>query len=331
MKTDLDDDRSEIEILLAMVEHEVRTPLSALLGFADLLHADLEPQELAHLSDRIRANAGRLRDVIDGLRGVGESDAARPIRGDAPLGLGAVFESVAEQHQPEADAKGLRLHVDLDPRIPAAVEGTRGKLVVVLGNLIANAIKFTDRGRVLVKGECVATTACAVTVRYSVADTGRGIRADAHAEILRPFVRTEESATAPGDGLGLGICDKLLRTMGSRVEIESALGLGSTFSFEIVHGLPVGARTGKVEPHLRDAGPNPDPVRVLLVDDDHDTLEIMRPLVQREGFATDVAHDGHTALSMVERTTYAVVLTDLHMAGMDGIELSRRLRELATR
>jgi CheY-like chemotaxis protein len=172
-----------------------------------------------------------------------------------------------------------------------------------------------------------------VRLRYSVVDTGRGIPSNLHRRIFEPFVRAEEPAdsTTKGSGLGLSICAMLLEAMGSSMELESRLGRGSAFSFELIHAIATDVRSEFSEPRPNMNGENAHAKRILIVDDDQDNLEVLGRLVRREGFAVDLVRDGRAALAMTERRDYAMLLTDMRMSGMDGLELSRRLREREAR
>jgi len=325
--------QNDLTRLFAMLNHEVRTPLSALVGFVELLHRDMSADELNDIVRRIKSNARTLSEVIDTLQDLPEFELGEPTFEEAPFELLDLIEDLVGSFGTRADRNELELVVELDPRIPPVVQGARGRVRQVLGNLLSNALKFTENGQVCLSVEQVDATDDVVRLRYSVVDTGRGVPADMRGRIFEPFVRVEEAADAitMGSGLGLSICVRLLKAMGSSMELASRLGKGSAFSFELIHALPGEARPESSElcPETNDE--YAEATRILIVDDDQDNLEVLGRLVRREGFAVDLVHDGCAALSMIDRRDYAMLLTDLRMSRMDGLELSRRLRERAAR
>jgi len=322
------DDPSQLKLLLAMLEHEARTPLSAIVGFADLLRADMSQGELIDTVQRIKSSAEELSDIITAMPALCEPHG-RPARfADRPFELRDVIRDLVRTFQPEATGKQLELTAKIDPRLPRRVLGAPGVVRQVLANLLSNALKFTDSGRVQVEVEQAGATDDGILVRYSVADTGRGVPLGLRAEIFEPFARGEAAAggTTPGSGLGLTVCVKLLQAMGSRIELVSQPGCGSTFSFELLHSR---AEEAHPEPCYEGAPSSGDETpRILIVEDDATSRNLLRRLVQREGFAVDLACDGEEALVALERGKYALLFSDLRMAGMDGLELARRIRAL---
>lgn len=321
------DDPSQLRLLSAMLQHEVRTPLSALVGFAELLDPGMSPSELMETVQRIKSSARALNEVINAIPVLSTREPEHPRLEERPFEHVALVEDLVRSFRVEAATKQVELTANVARRIPERLVGAPGPLRQVLANLLSNALKFTDRGRVHLEIEEIAGTDDGVRLRYSVSDTGRGVPRDLQAAIFEPFVRGEANAAAAtnGSGLGLSICVKLLRAMGSRIELDSRCGKGSTFSFELrhLHDKPSRSESfgGRAWSHA-DETP-----RVLIVDDDEDSRELLRRLVRREGFVVDLARDGREALSMLERSDYALLLSDLRMSGMDGFELARRIRE----
>lgn len=325
--------QNDLKLLLAMLNHEVRTPLSALVGFVELLHPDISPGELNDVVQRIKSSARALSEVIDTLQDLPKLELGEPKFEETPFELRDLIEDLVGSFETQVDRSRLELTVDLDSRIPPVLQGARARVRQVLGNLVSNALKFTERGQVCIRFERISATDDVVRLRYSVVDTGRGIPTDLHRRIFEPFVRAEEApnSTTTGSGLGLSICVALLDAMGSNIELESRVGKGSTFSFELIHGVPPDVRSELSEPGREINGENAEATRILIVDDDQDNLEVLGRLVRREGFAVDLVRDGRAALAMTERRDYAMLLTDMRMSGMDGLELSRRLREREAR
>jgi CheY-like chemotaxis protein/two-component sensor histidine kinase len=321
----------ELKLLISMLDHEVRTPLSALLGYAELMRPDMTADELRELITRVKSSAEALEEVIDTMSQWYQCDEDDPKLEQIRFELPELIEDLVASFSPRAN--GTPVRVDLDPSIPRALLGARGPLRQVLGNLLDNALKFTEGGCVGIRVQRVGGDDDHVRLLYSVRDTGRGIPADMHESVFDPLVRLEEegSSSTGGKGLGLNICATLVEAMGSRIEIESRPRQGSTFRFELSHGLPKPAsfdspsRSPKASYDRAAAG------RVLIIDDDEDNRALLGRLVRQEGFAVDLAGDATAAMSMIERCQYTLVFTDLRMSGVDGFELSRRLRELEAR
>ncbi len=320
--------RPELKHIVAMLDHEVRTPLSALVGFADLLTPGMSEEDLRDVVRRVKSCAEALTDVIDNLSDLCRVEpwerSNRLTRFELPELIKTVVESLSAQRE----RSRARMIVDLDRRIPSVLQGPRAALRQVLTNLAHNALKFTEQGQVCIRVERVSASDEVVRLRYSVLDTGRGIPAEMQDAIFLPGVQVQaDDARAGGRGLGLSVCASLVEAMGSLIELESDVGRGSAFRFELTHPI-------SQEPALHSSVTWRDPVRadtveprVLIVDDDDDNLELLGRLVRREGLTADLAHDGYAALSMFGRARYALVLTDLRMSPMDGFELGRRLRE----
>lgn len=319
--------------LFSMLNHELRTPLSALLGFADLLRPDMSAAELVELVHRIKSCAKALSEVVETLQDLPKLERGELQLEEAAFDIVELTHELLESLGEQAQRKGLALRVELDSRVPKVVRGACGSLRQVLTNLLCNAIKFTDTGEVCLRVELLDGSADEIRLRYAVVDTGRGIAADMQQRVFERFVRVEEDlhARTPGSGLGLSICRLLLQAMGSRMELQSQIGEGSCFSFEMTHAL----RCDEALPSTTEWAPEhssrgAEAIRVLVVDDDTDNRELLGRWVRGAGYAADLACNAREALSMVDYAEYALLLTDLHMPGVDGFELARLLRERET-
>ena len=191
-------DLRSIETILAMFEHEVRSPLNAILGFSELLRPDMTSDELADLVGRIRANAKLLGDVVEGLSDLRESSHELRERRQGAISLLAFLEEIASSFRGAANDVGLALELDVGPEVPQSILGSRGMLRVVLGNLVGNAIKFTDHGAVVLRVECLERVPSAVVLRYSVQDTGAGIPDKDPESRRQPFGRGDRAGASPG-------------------------------------------------------------------------------------------------------------------------------------
>ena len=442
---------------LAMISHEMRTPMGAILGLSELLEPGMPEAEHADFLRRIRSNAHALVGIIEDLLDLSKLEAGGVRFETQPFRPVELVEDVAESLAEQAFSKGLELILDVDPAIVPVLCGVPSRLRQVLVNLLGNAIKFTDRGEVYLRVELLKVGTERASVRYSVGDTGCGIPADMREQIFDRFVRVEKAGTGSvkGTGLGLSICRLLLEGMGSEIELESKEGEGSIFSFELAHPVPDdvaapepkhdrplhgrrvllieplervraavvrmldglgaavvevssveqglrGASEGRFDTLIHDsrrglaladqvmaeltrASDGSPPTRVILtapqdqlglaqreealliakpvglrnlamafaptdkqprtdaadraptrsltghvliVDDDPDNLLWLDRVLRRQGLTVDVASDGKAGLRRLLERDYALLVTDVEMPVMDGLELATRVRAL---
>ena len=242
--------------------------------------------------------------------------------------LGGVVASVITLLGPRAQEKHLALESQLASDVPRALRGDAGRLRQVLLNLVGNAIKFTDAGAVRVE---VARVDDHPTLRFAVADTGIGIPDDAQQRLFQEFSQVNHSSGRRfgGTGLGLAISRKIVGAMGGEIGVDSVAGRGSTFWFTVAFELAIGEVTQEAPraevPRTEAAVP---PLRVLVAEDNLVNQEVAVGLLRRCGHEVDVVGDGRAAVEAVRAGTYDVVLMDLHMPGIDGIEATREIRRL---
>jgi signal transduction histidine kinase len=309
---------------LANVSHELRTPMNAIIGLtADTLDSPLSDDQRDNLAAAHAAALGLLgllNDILDFSKM--EADALR--LDPQPFALRELLETQTATFGPEARRKGLTLALELDPDLPARVVGDEGRLRQVLTNLVVNALKFTHQGGVVLR---VRTGARPGRIAIAVADSGIGIAPEAQQRIFRPFEQADGSTSRRygGTGLGLAIVSQLVRQMGGEVALESSLGRGSTFTFEI--DLPAADAPGEAAPVTREAGGAAcRRLRILLVDDNPVNLKLAARLLERDGHAVAPAPGGERALELLAEEPFDVVLMDVQMPGMDGLEATAELR-----
>ncbi|MEW6756291.1 MAG: two-component regulator propeller domain-containing protein, partial [Candidatus Latescibacterota bacterium] len=324
---------------LAHMSHELRTPMNAILGMTGL--ALDEP-----LSARVRDYLGIARESADVLLGLLDEvlDLSRIEAGRFELeatsfDLRRTVEQVASVLGVRAREKGLALECQLPHELPARVVGDRLRLKQVLMNLVGNAIKFTPQGRVWVRLAVAERTPLSVSLRLEVGDTGLGIAPQDRERIFLPFTQADASTTRQhgGTGLGLAIAQRVVGLMGGRIEVVSEPGRGSTFSFGLV--LPVApepaeeaAAEGPAPLGPRAGAPSPAParlLRVLLAEDTPANQKLVLYVLGQRGHHVEVAADGRAAVELLHSQDFDVVLMDVQMPVLDGLQATARIRSLA--
>lgn len=308
---------------LANMSHEIRTPLNSILGFAELLATEkLSEGERENFLDRVRANGTQLLHLIDDILDLSKFEAGRIPIHESEFSLRALIDDVVNSFSPQQKAKSLLVKVDFAPDTPRFIQTDAHRLRQILANLIGNAIKFSDRGEVSIRVR--------PGVRVDILDTGVGISKEHQALLFQPFSQGDSSVARRfgGTGLGLVLSRRIAETMGGKLELaHSELGHGSHFWFEIpVKVVDQGAQ--KMESHAKAA---PDRVlhkkRILCAEDSPDNAFLISHYIQSTGAEVDIANDGLEALEMLAKNSYDLVLMDMQMPRMDGLEATRRMRE----
>lgn len=310
---------------LAQISHELRTPLNGILGYAQILQNDQSLNERQEAGVNVIRQSGEhlltlINDILDSAKV--EAGKLELYLEDIPLRR--FLQTIADMIKVKAMQKGIGMVTDLSPDLPAAVRGDEKRLRQVLLNLLANAIKFTDRGAVTLR----VTEVAPERFHFEVRDSGIGMREEHLKEIFQPFAQTGEvQRRLGGTGLGLTISRQFVRLMGGDIQVESRLGEGSCFSFEL--DLPV----TRIEIH--DSGGKrivvgyEGPRRsILVVDDVEENSAMVRDMLGQLGFKVYAAANGAEALRMAPRLMPDLILMDVVMPEMDGIETTRRLRAL---
>lgn len=312
---------------MAVMSHEIRTPLNGVVGVADLLADEPLPRRrrelLISLNDSVLSLQAVIDDVIDYTRyesGGLDLDAQ-------PFELQPFIDQLSRSYGLEAERRGLDFEARIEPGAPVALEGDIARLRQVLMNLLNNAFKFTAEGAISLKVEPGEEG----RVRFLVRDTGCGIPENSRAALFKPFSQVDSSISRRygGSGLGLAICERLVSSMGGRIDVESHAELGSLFWFEVA--LPaVSLEEARRHPGPMASGaslPSLAPRRILVVEDQATNRELARAMLERLGQSVSVAENGQAALERLASEPFDLVLMDMQMPVLDGLATTRRWRE----
>gem|GEM_PF-4813355 len=312
---------------LATMSHEIRSPMSALMGVIDVLRAEcLEPGQ-RRLADMAHSSASMLLAVLNDVLDFSKIEAGVMSVECRPVELRRMLDEVVQPHTFAAGKKGLAFTLSIDPDAPAWLLTDSLRVKQIIGNLLSNAVKFTGAGEIAVS-VIVARDVPSPTLRIDVRDTGIGIEAEALSRLFRPFTQADSSTTRiyGGTGLGLAISKKLAELLQGTLSATSEPGLGSIFSLD----LPIAACAGRNERTVEQSQPSPAMAyagrRALVVDDDPTIRWLSERQLKSLGFVVDTAPDGENGLTRFLAGSFDLVLTDCHMPRMDGVALSERIR-----
>ncbi len=314
---------------LAMMSHEIKTPMQAIVGVLDLLNltelTDEQKNLIQHVTHSANLLQTLLKDVLDYSR-MGSNEMKLE---ELEFSVRFTMSSIIKQMLPKAKEQGIELKLEIDDKFPNMIVGDQTRLSQVIFNLIGNAIKFTQYGEVKLKAYVQKNH----TLRFEISDTGIGISQDKVKILFHPFRQVDATMTRRfgGTGLGLAICRKIIELMDGQIGVESEIGKGSTFWFVIPPRLPTrssGVITAKsiVKAENRELNNNEErKYRILLVEDSKVNQFIIKKMLENIGHSVEVANNGLEAIECVEKNEPDLVLMDLQMPEMDGIEATKRI------
>ncbi|MFO0590010.1 MAG: PAS domain S-box protein [Polyangiaceae bacterium] len=346
---------------LANMSHEIRTPMNAILGFSHLLQAEIPQRRGREMLHKISVAAKHLLALINDILDFSKIEAEKMLIERREFDLEKVVSAVADLVGEPARAKGLALELDVGA-LPRWLVGDGVRLQQVLVNFCSNAVKFTDRGSVKLRGVLVSEDELVTRVRIEVRDTGIGLTPEQRARLFRPFVQADLSTTRKygGTGLGLVIAKRLAQLMGGDVGCDGEEGKGSTFWIELPFGsvgtapLSISALDlaqsserppGPVPRAIRRSASDPSslrspamravadlaagqPLALLLAEDNELNREVMIELLASVGLAPDLATNGREAVTWAEHRRYDMILMDVQMPEMNGLEATRTIRAM---
>jgi two-component system sensor histidine kinase/response regulator len=320
---------------LANISHELRTPMNGILGMTGLaLDTELTPEQREYLLT-VRDSADSLLKLLNEILDFSKIEAGRWELEALDFALRHDLERALKTLAIRARGKGLRLESHIDTTVPECLTGDPGRLRQVLVNLVGNAIKFTERGEVIIRVKIEEQTGNEVLLHFSVADTGIGIPVEKQSLIFDPFTQADNSTTRRfgGTGLGLAISARLVEMMKGQIWVESKGVQGSTFHFTASFGFrngtlqqsgasPVAATLPPV-----DVTTNPRRGHILLAEDNEINQRLATRLLEKRGYTVVCAGNGREALAALKRETFAVILMDVQMPELDGLEATAAIRQ----
>ena len=324
---------------LANMSHEIRTPINAIIGMNEMVIRESKDPAVLEYSENLQNAAKTLLGIVNDILDFSKIEAGKMEIIPAEYHLSSILNDLVHMIESRAEKKGLKFIVDANPNLPNVLFGDEIRIKQVITNILTNAVKYTEKGSVTLKVDFDKEDAENVTLKFSITDTGIGIKEEDMEKLFSAFERIEEgrNRTVEGTGLGMNITQQLLHLMGSSLQVESIYGEGSTFYFEIHQKIIDEKIIGDFHETYRkslsqrkkyqQAFTAPD-VKILVVDDTAMNLTVIKGLLKQTKIQIDTASSGYECLNLVRKKKYDVIFLDHKMPGLDGIETLQEMKKL---
>lgn len=321
---------------LAQMSHEIRTPINAVIGMDEMILNEAENPEIKEYANDIKSASHTLLTIINGILDFSKIESGKmeiiPVKYDTAKMITDIVNMIDDR----ASKKGLEFVLDIDPSIPKKLFGDDVRIKQVIVNLLTNAVKYTEKGRVTLTVKEKASTDNECELFVEVRDTGIGIKKEEMDKLFQSFQRLDEkkNRNIEGTGLGMSIVDGILKLMDSRLNVESKYGEGSAFSFSFIQKIEDSTPMGEYQKHMILEGDDTERKQlkilkadILVVDDNEMNLKVARGLMKRINVVPVLASSGREAIELLKKDRYDIILMDHMMPDLDGIETLRIIKE----